>query len=144
MFGDLCTVAPALPSRSRDESHALVLKVTAVRLLLESIKFLSPRLVYTVFQDLCTHSFKMAVTSRGRKRKAWQDSEQVELPADGSLRTVALTWLSEKGILHGTLTTSSIEKKPALIASCPECRECTKQWLFTAARHGQNASAGSG
>ena len=84
-----------------------------------SIIFLSPRLVYAFLQDGRDYTWTKAqsLAGLGASRAA-------------SLRGVALTWLRQKGILHRALTTSSIQKKPALVASCTECRECTKQWIF--------------
>ena len=72
-----------------------------------------------------------AMGARGRKRKPWEDCEEVQLPADSSLRECAKRWLQQKTLLHKALTPSTVQNRFALIAKCAECSNCTKEWLFT-------------
>ena len=67
----------------------------------------------------------------GATRKAWERFcvEKVEL-GEG-LRGATRRWLKEKGIVHKPLSTSSNKGKACLLATCAECRGCTRQFCFS-------------
>ena len=60
-------------------------------------------------------------SKRGRKRKAWEVCEVVQLPEHGTLRKAGQEWLALKKLCHKPLSTSSWSGKVTYIAKCDGC-----------------------
>ena len=72
-----------------------------------------------------------SATRAGRPRASWSHVCTESLPEPATLRKAAQEWLNNHNVIHTTLTASSKNREPALIARCGKCVDCTHQHCFS-------------
>lgn len=92
----------------------------------------SVRLPSAILLELLRLCWRLEREKQGwEQEKAWVEIGKDEIRGGETLRTAAQRWLSQRKILHSTLTTSSNKGHTTLIGRCSRCLQCNTAWCFS-------------
>ena len=109
-----------------DQNPMLLISIMSVRLFLQFS-------ISTIMEIVVADGEEEAAgaTRAGRPRSSWSYVCTENLPEPATLRKAAQKWLNNHKVIHTTLTASSKNREPALIARCGKCVDCTHQHCFS-------------